>query len=120
MPKQNPFVDHVLELLAPLGAIRARALFGGYGVYREDLTIGIVVDDTLYFKADDQNRPAFEAAGSGPFIYDMKGKPMTMSYYRAPDDAMDDRDRLCYWAESAFEAAMRAKQSAPPKQKRPK
>jgi DNA transformation protein and related proteins len=118
MPKQNPFVDHVLELLTPMGEVRARAMFGGYGVYRGDLTIGIVVDDTLYLKVDDDNRADFEAVGSGPFVYDMKGKPMTMSYYRAPEDAMDDQDRLCQWAESAYAAAVRAKQTAPPKRKR--
>lgn len=120
MPKQNPFVNHVLELLAPMGEVRSRAMFGGYGIYRGDHTIGIVVDNTLYFKADDQNRLAFEAVGSGPFVYEMKGKPMTMSYYRAPDDAIDDRDQLCQWAESAYGAAVRAKQSVPPKRKRSK
>ena len=48
MARSDEFVRHVLDLMAPLGAVRARAMFGGYGVYQRDTFFAIVVDDTLY------------------------------------------------------------------------
>ena len=48
MTKNRTFVDRALGLLVPLGPVRARAMFGGYGVYQRDTFFAIVVDDTLY------------------------------------------------------------------------
>ncbi|MEK7716517.1 MAG: TfoX/Sxy family protein, partial [Pseudomonadota bacterium] len=52
MARHSEFVEFVLELLTPIGAVRARAMFGGFGIYRGDTFFAIIVDDKLYFKAD--------------------------------------------------------------------
>ena len=117
MPTRNEFVDHLVELLAPLGNVRARAMFGGYGVYRNDLMFGMVTDDVFYLKADDTNRPDFEAIGLGPFIYRGRGKEMPMPYYQAPAEALDNSEAMCRWAAPAYEAALR---TAKPKPARPR
>ena len=108
MAKQNEFVNYLLELLDDFGDVRARAMFGGYGVYRSDLMFGLVADDELYLKVDDQNVAEFEKAGLEPFIYVKDGKAMKMSYYHAPDQALDNREELYYWADLGFQAALRA------------
>jgi DNA transformation protein len=76
---------------------------------------GLVADDVLYLKADDQNKEDFTARGLKPFVYVKDGKPMAMSYHQAPGEALDNTDDMLVWAEKAFQAAVRAKQPKVPK-----
>lgn len=108
MAAQSEFVSYLLELLAPLGAVHARAMFGGHGIYRDGLMFGLVADDTFYLKTDDGNRTDFEAEGLPPFTYQKNNREHAMSYYQAPPDALDDSETLCRWARRACEAAVRA------------
>ena len=61
----HALVDHCLELLAPLGAVRARRMFGGHGLYIDDLFVAIIAFDRLYLKADEATRERFAGAGYG-------------------------------------------------------
>ncbi len=61
MAKRSEFVEHVLEMVAGCGPVSARSMFGGYGIYRENLMFALVSEDALYIKADDTNRSEFEA-----------------------------------------------------------
>ena len=115
MAKKSEFVEYLLELMNDFGNIRSRAMFGGYGIYRDDLMFGLVADDQLYLKVDDDNRAAFEAEGSEPFIYIKNGQPMAMSYYLVPESALDNPREMQEWAQLAFDAALRAKK---PKRKK--
>ncbi len=105
----NSFVEYVLELLAPLKHVRARKMFGGYGIYRESLMFGLVADDVLFFKADQETIPDYEVLGLGPFLFEKNGKMVAMSYYQVSADAMDSSSDLCEWAEKAYHVALRAK-----------
>lgn len=114
----DEFCTHVSDLLAGVGPVRIRKMFGGYGVYTGEVMFGLVADDTLYFKVDDQNRPRYEAAGLPPFTYERKGAPaVVMSYCQAPPEALDDAATLCEWAAEAIEAARRAKADKPRRQR---
>lgn len=112
MAASSEFVAHCLELLAPLGAARSRRMFGGHGLYVDDLFVALIVFDRLYLKADAQTRPRFEAAGSQPFVYDGQGKAVTVSYFTAPEDAMESPAYMQPWGRLALEAALRAKAAA--------
>jgi DNA transformation protein len=101
------FLEYLRELFSDFGAITTRAMFGGHGVYFEGRIIGIVIDDEVYFKADDQTRSAFEAAGCAPFVYESGGKRVAMSYWSLPADAMDSPQAFAPWAKRANEAALR-------------
>ncbi len=101
------FRDYVLDLLEPLGTVRARAMFGGAGLYLDDTFFAILANDVLYLKVDERNRGAFEAAGAAPFK-PFADKPQTMSYYEAPAEVMEDSEELCAWARRAWETARRA------------
>ncbi len=108
MARQDSFVEYTLELLEPLGPVRARAMFGGWGLYDGGLMFGLIIEGRLYLKVDDVTRPAFEAAGCEPFVYTGAHKPVTMSYWTAPTDAQDDALALLPWARRGVEAARRA------------
>ena len=109
----SALVNHCLELLAPLGTVRARSMFGGHGLYCDDLFFALIAADRLYLKVDAQSQPAFSAAGCEPFVYDMKGKAMTMSYWTVPTDAMESPALMQPWARQALAAALRARAAKP-------
>jgi DNA transformation protein len=100
-----PFVQELLEGWAP---VSARRMFGGHGLYHEGLMFAIVMDQRLYLKADEANRPEFEALGLAPFTYAMKGKEVALSYWAAPDAIFDEPSEAVLWARSAWDAALRA------------
>jgi DNA transformation protein len=103
------FVDLCLELLAPLGPTRARRMFGGHGLYIDELFVALVAFDRLYLKADDTTQAAFVAAGCEPFVYDGKSRPMTLNYWTTPADAMESPALMQPWARLAMQAALSAR-----------
>ncbi len=107
-PVPSEFITYLLEQLAPLGDVRARAMFGGFGIYRGERMFALVADDALYIKVDDVSRAEFEARKLLPFRYETRGETKLMSYWQPPAEAMDDREMLCEWAQKGCEAAERA------------
>ena len=110
MAETAPFVAHCLELLAPLGATRARRMFGGHGLYVDDLFVALIADECLYLRADEAARPAFERAGCRPFTYSARDRQaVTMGYWSAPEEALDSAPAMLPWARLALASALRAK-----------
>jgi DNA transformation protein len=109
LPKSSQFVEHVVETMRRFGAVRAKAMFGGWGLYHEGVFFALVADDTLYLKADDESRADFMALGLQPFVYRMKdGDSITMTYYEAPGEALESPDAMAEWARRGYAAALRA------------
>ena len=104
----SEFVDYLHEVFEAFGPIRSRKMFGGHGIYHNDLMFGLVADDELYLKTDTANVGLFEERGLGPFEFVAKNKVSKMSYYLAPEDIYDDPEQAAYWAELGFQAALRA------------
>ena len=109
MPVSHEYRDFARELFAGLGPISVKRMFGGAGLYQGSAMFGLIVDDEIYLKVDDDLRPAFEAEGSAPFSYETKaGKRGVMSYYQLPPAALDDPDLALGWAERALVPAREA------------
>jgi len=106
--KLSQTTELALELLAPLGPVRARRMFGGHGVYLADVFVALVADERLYLKVNDSTRQSFADAGCEPFIYSDKHKPMTLNYWTVPADAMESPDAMAPWARLALGAALGA------------
>ncbi len=118
MATDNSFIEHLRELLHPVAGVTIKRMFGGHGLFRGGLMFGLVADDTLYFKVDEQSKPAFVERDLGPFVYIKEGKLMPMSYYRAPEETLDNGDDMVEWAEIAYQAAVRAQKPKPKKSAR--
>jgi DNA transformation protein len=96
MAPDPAFVDHVMDRLAPFGDVSTKAMFGGNGIWEAgDMFALITADSELHFKADDQTRPRYEAAGCSRF--------RSMPYWSVPDDVLEDDTRLAEWVEEAIE-----------------
>lgn len=102
----------VIDSLSGVGPVSIRAMFGGAGVYADDIMFGLIADEELYFKADAHSAPRFEAEGCGPFVYTGKSRTTTMSYWRVPERLFDDIDELTEWARAALALAQRQKASS--------
>ena len=119
MAPSAQYLDVIKELLEDFGPVQIKRMFGGAGVYYQGLMFGLVMDDVLFFKADDENRPKFEAENLPPAVYEGKsGKPVKMGYSQAPESVMDDADELEIWAQCGFEAAVRADNAKPPSKRK--
>jgi DNA transformation protein len=103
----SDFIPFVQELLEDWASVSARRMFGGYGLYHEGLMFAIVMEQRLYLKVDEVNRPEFEALGLAPFTYAMKGRDVALSYLAAPDAIFDEPSVAVRWARSAWDAALR-------------
>ncbi len=98
-----------VELLAPLGPVRTRPMFGGRGFYVDGLFMALIADGQFYLKVDDQTRERFVAAGCPPFRYATQdGERVMHGYYRPPEEALESPPLMRPWARLAFEAALRA------------
>jgi DNA transformation protein len=113
------FRDFALDQLARVPQLRSKRMFGGIGLYSGELFFGIVAADELFFKVDDSNRAAYEAAGSEPFrpLADPK-RPVSMSYWRVPIEVLEDPAELGVWAKDAIRAAAATKARRRPRSKR--
>ena len=117
MPESPGFVAFAVELLGHVGPVRARAMFGGHGIYCGDLMIGLVDDDEVFLKTDPETRPRFEEAGCRQWVYTGGRKEMRTSYFRPPDEAHESPEDMEPWGRLALEAARRAARAKAPKRK---
>ena len=114
MVASDSFAEFLRELLAPLGRVTMRRMFGKTGVFCDGLMLGMVTNNTLYFRVDDLNRAAFkEAESSPPLSYEKKGVTIDLSFWRAPERLFDEHDELLTWARAALAAARRVATKRP-------
>ncbi|MBC8117761.1 MAG: TfoX/Sxy family protein [Candidatus Saccharimonas sp.] len=99
----SKIVTEVVSLLAELGEVRAKAMFGGYGIYCGPTFFGLIARDRLYFKVDDDSRGEYASRGTGPFS-PAPGKVMK-SYYEVPRDVFENDEELVRWARRAVAVA---------------
>ena len=108
MVASDDFAEFLREQLAPLGHVTMRRMFGKTGVFCDGLMLGMVRDNTLYFRVDDDNRATFKEAESFPPLnYEKKGSTIDLSFWRAPERLFDEPDELVTWARAALAAAHR-------------
>lgn len=105
---ENEYIAYLVDLLQTVGPVNAKKMFGGYGIFLEGLMFALVADSTLYLKADQETEEDFKDKGMEKFVYYKKGKQYSMSYYRAPEEVIEEEGEMYDWGHKAFAAALRA------------
>jgi DNA transformation protein len=114
-------IDYLHDVFRLLGPVRTRRMFGGHGVYLDDVFFALVDDDVLYLKADAESAVHFRELGLPQFEFVKDGKATTTGYYEAPSDVLDDAEQARIWGQLAVDAALRAAQrAAKPRSRRPR
>ena len=108
MASESAFLRYLLDQLQLIGPVVGRKMFGGYGVFLDGLMFGLIMEDTLYLKIDGDSKQDFEALGLPAFTYPRGNNEIALSYYQTPEEALDDVEMLCTWANRAYLAAIRS------------
>jgi DNA transformation protein len=110
MARAKPeIVDWLEGVFAPLGAVDARRLFGGWQLAADGRPFAVVLDDALYFRVDAALRTELEGLGAQPFRYRKQGRTVTIGrFVSAPEADLDDEDALRGWALRALAGDERA------------
>lgn len=117
MAVRSGFLEFVLGQFCMLHGVRSRRMFGGAGLYRDDLFFGIVHDDTLYLRTGDASRGAYLERGMRPFRPYADRPEVSMNYHEVPADVLDDPELLAGWA---LRAVAEARAPRPVKPRRPR
>src|ERR1700752_1099375 len=103
MVASDSFAEFLSEQLAPLGPVTMRRMFGKTGVFCDGLMLGMVRDDVLYFRVDDDSRAASKEAEPSPPLNDEKGgSAIDLAFWRAPERLFDEPDEFVTWARAAL------------------
>ena len=101
--------DFLIDLFADFGPVTIRPMFSGFGISADGTNFALALRSSLYFRADEETIPRFEAEGSRPFQYQTRAKTVTVgSYWQLPARLFDDSEELAEWARAALAAAQRA------------
>ncbi|WP_431094959.1 TfoX/Sxy family protein [Polaromonas aquatica] len=126
---RDDFALYCCELLSGVGPCTAKRMFGGFGISTSGLTLALVADlgggDKLWLKADADTRSLFEAEGCERFTYEItrngQSASHSLSYYSAPEEAMESPALMQPWARMALDCALKARAAkASKKPKKPK
>jgi DNA transformation protein and related proteins len=108
--------DFLIDLFADFGPVTIRKMFSGFGISADGTNFALALRSGLYFRADEESIPQFEAEGSKPFQYQTRAKTVTVnSYWELPARLFDDSEELGAWARTALAAAQRAALKKRPK-----
>ena len=108
--------DFLIDLFSDFGPVTIRKMFSGFGISADGTNFALALRSGLYFRADDQTIPQFEAEGSKPFSYQTRSRTITVnSYWELPARLFDDAEDFSAWARAALAAAQRAALKKRPK-----
>ncbi len=101
--------DFLIDLFADFGPVTIRRMFSGFGISADGTNFALALRAGLFFRADEETIPRFEAEGSKPFQYQTRARTVTVSsYWQLPARLFDDSEELAEWARAALGAAQRA------------
>lgn len=103
MGRDDSFADFVIDQLRDLPDIDCRAMFGGHGIYQDEVFFGIVAGGRLYFKTNVQSAALYRRRRMKPFR--PNAKQTLKNYYEVPVEVLEDPDELAEWARRAVAVA---------------
>ena len=104
MTVSNHFLLYAVESMSHVAPVSFRRIFNGYGIYHHGVQFAIVINDRLYFRADDFSRSLYIAKQMTPFL------PSTIensesNFFQLPDEVLAHPAELILWMRIAVEAA---------------
>jgi len=113
--------EFLTDLFSDFGPVTIRPMFSGFGISVDGVNFALALRAGLYFRADEETIPQFEAEGSKPFQYQTRAKTVVVnSYWQLPARLFDDTEELSQWARAALGAAQRAAAKKRPRAKKAK
>ncbi len=101
------FRDFVLDQLQNLAEVEARRMFGGHGLYQDEIFFGILHKGSFYFKIDGATAQEYRKHRMKPFR--PNARQTLKSYDEVPVEIVEDADALQAWALKAIHCRKSAK-----------
>ena len=102
--------EAIRDVFRSFGPVHIRRMFGGKGIYQDEMMYAQEAGGELYLKADEESVKALQDLGSRPFTFETRdGRTTLTSYWLMPESALDDPDEAREFATMALGAARRAK-----------
>lgn len=108
MPVSTDYLTYVLDQFASFAKVTSRRMFGGVGLYADGLFFALIAEDTLYLKVDDSNRADYVQRGARAFQPFKDDPAYSMSYFRLPQEVLEDPDELRRWTRRSLAVAASA------------
>ena len=102
----SEFAEYIIDLLSKYRHVKLRRMFGGYGLYFDEIIFAIIINDELYFKTDGDLAQEYELAKSFPFTYQKNDKTVALSYWYVPAEVIESEDLLKNWFDKSLVVAM--------------
>ncbi len=106
----KPILKDSMKLFEPLGTIKSRSMFGGFGLFADETMFALVVNNQLHIRADQQTSSNFETQGLKPYVYKKRGFPVVTKYYAISNDLWESSEHLIEVAKQSLEQAKLEKQ----------
>lgn len=104
MNLSQAYLDRVIARLSQVAAVSYRRIFNGIGIYYRSVQFAIVINDHLYFRADEHSRPLYQQKGMTAF-QPRAAVNVESSFFQLPDDVLNQPAELKHWLRIAVEAA---------------
>ncbi len=112
----DELVAYLVDVLVPIGAVRARRFFGGHGLVVGGVQFAFVSKGTLFLRTDAVLASELESLGSEAFRYLTKLREVRVaSYWSLPEAELDDGEALVGWARRALRVASAVRRKTYPK-----
>lgn len=95
-------ISEVSNMLSPLGEIYSRSQFGGYGLCCQEAMFALVADGELYLRSSKELIGHFEKQKMERFVYEKRGMPISMEYYKVDEILWQNHDELLDLARKAL------------------
>lgn len=109
MPTSRGFASYILDQLSEAGNISSRKMFGGIGIYIDEVFCAIIgSSNVFYLRVGPSNIDDFKREDMNKFP---GGRGAGMPYYEVPEHVIEDASLLSVWAHKAKDAAIQAKKN---------
>ncbi|SHF32093.1 regulator of competence-specific genes [Vibrio gazogenes DSM 21264] len=98
----KPILRDSMRLFEQLGRVKSRSMFGGFGIFVNDIMFALVVQNKLHIRADSHSLETFKAKGFEPYVYTKRGFPVVTKYFALPADYWNDADTIFNIAKQAY------------------
>lgn len=103
MSLSNTYLEYAIVSLSRVAKVTYRRIFNGATVYHQGVQFALIVNNHLYFRADDCSRPLYQQQGM-PSLQP-RGVSLQSDFYQLPDSLLSDPDELRHWVRIAVETA---------------
>lgn len=98
------YLDRVIANLSRVAEVSYRRIFNGVGIYHRGVQFALIINDKLYFRADDDSRPLFLQRGMQAF-QPRVAVQVESCFFQLPEDVLNNPPELKHWMRIAVEAA---------------